>query len=267
MTADLSENRKAVAGRLPETRRGWNSEKMKEAMDNHVEKQQPPAQPANDQPEDAEASPALETEPPDVDTDTAKQGQAPEPPPKKSKSRGSRRTKRDLSQQVKALGPQVKELGVKLKELGAQLEEFKDRYLRSRAELDNYRKRVAREFQVIRKTSTATVIEEFLRVFDHFEMAMAHADKTTDIETLKQGMDMILAEFQKAFENLGAELVETEGKEFDPHLHEAVAHEPSTDVPAGHILKQWKCGLRLEDRLLRPATVVVSSGPPTDQAP
>ncbi len=172
---------------------------------------------------------------------------------------------RDLSRQVKVLGPQVQELGVKLKELGAQLEDFKDRYLRSRAELDNYRKRVAREFQAVRQASTTAVIEEFLRVFDHFEMAMAHADKTSDVDVLKQGMDMILSEFRKAFETLGVERIEAQGKEFDPRVHEAVAQEPSTDVPSGHVLKQWKCGFRLGDRLLRPASVVVSSGPPEGQ--
>ena len=200
--------------------------------------------------------------------DAAKQAGISKPLRKKGRSRSTARSKRDkedLSQQVKVLGPQVKELGIKLKELGTQLEEFKDRYLRSRAELDNYRKRVAREFQVVRKTSTATVIEEFLRVFDHFEMAMAHTDKTANIETLKQGMDMILAEFRKAFQNLGAEVIEAEGKEFDPRFHEAVAQEQSLDVPSGRVLKQWKCGFRLDDRLLRPATVVVSSGPPTER--
>ncbi|NOY81809.1 MAG: nucleotide exchange factor GrpE [Kiritimatiellaeota bacterium] len=184
---------------------------------------------------------------------------------RKSRSKGggkAMKAQRDLSQQVKVLGPQVQELGVKLKELGAQLEEFKDRYLRSRAELDNYRKRVAREFQAVRQASTTAVIEEFLRVFDHFEMAMAHADKTSDINVLKQGMDMILAEFCKAFETLGVERIEAEGMEFDPRFHEAVAQEPSTEVPSGRVLKQWKCGFRLGDRLLRPASVVVSSGPP-----
>ncbi len=142
--------------------------------------------------------------------------------------------------------------------------EANDKYLRARAEMDNYRRRVQREFGEIRELAKASTIEEFLPVFDHFQMAMLHINENPDINTLKQGMDMILAEFHRTLESLGATALDATGREFDPNEHEAVAQEPSDSVPAGKVLRQWKCGYRIGERLLRPATVVVSSGPAKD---
>lgn len=149
--------------------------------------------------------------------------------------------------------------------LQTMLDEANEKYIRARAELDNYRKRVQREFGEIREYTKANTVQEFFSVFDHFQMAMNHVGETSDFETLKQGMDMILTEFRRTFEALGVQQVDAEGKEFDPNEHEAVSHEPSDTVPEGNVLRQWKCGYRMGDRLLRPATVIVSSGPETDE--
>jgi molecular chaperone GrpE len=157
--------------------------------------------------------------------------------------------------------------GESVEELRQQLAEANDRCLRVMAELDNYRKRAQREFTEIRHSTRALTIQEFFTAFDHFQMAMAHADSPegqSQLETLRTGMQMILGEFQRAFENLGVEKITGEGAEFDPNLHEAIAQEPSDSVPAGHVIRQWKCGYKIGDRLLRPATVVVSSGPADD---
>jgi len=142
-----------------------------------------------------------------------------------------------------------------------QAAEALDRYIRAKAEMENYRKRVQRDFGEIRTNTKLMTASEFLTVFDHFQMAMAHAEQNADFATLKQGMDMILAEFKKAFENLGIAQVDAVGKEFDPNEHEAVAQEHNDDVPEGQVLRQWKSGYRMGERLIRPATVVVSSGP------
>lgn len=152
-----------------------------------------------------------------------------------------------------------------IRELEAQVAELKDRYLRALAELDNYRKRMQREMQAVRTRERIETVREFLTVFDHFEMAMAHAEESADLKTLKQGMEMILSEFRKAFENLGVERIDATGDEFSPELHEAVAQEPSEEVPAGRVVRQWKSGYRLGDQLLRPAAVVVSSGAVCEQ--
>ncbi len=154
------------------------------------------------------------------------------------------------------------EAEVSLDELRRQLQEATDKQMRVRAELENFRKRMQREAGEVREYAKASTIEEFLTVFDHFQMAMDHMDQTPDASTIKQGMEMILGEFRKTFVNLGVEQINAQGRPFDPGEHEAVAEESSESVPAGIVLRQWKCGYRLGSRLLRPATVVVSSGPP-----
>ncbi len=144
-------------------------------------------------------------------------------------------------------------------DFAAICEELKDRLLRQQAEFDNYRKRTQREFSAIRTQTKAATVEEFLTVYDHFSMALTHANE--DCSALRQGMEMILAEFRRTFESLGVEEMATVGLPFDPNEHEAIAQEPSDEVPEGHVLRQWKSGFRMGDRLLRPAAVVVSAGP------
>lgn len=146
-------------------------------------------------------------------------------------------------------------------ELEKQLKEAQDKYLRAKAEFDNYKKRMQKEFGEIRTYTKANTIEQFLSVFDHFQMAMEHMGEDPDVQTLKQGMDMIYEELRNTFETLGVKKVDAEGQTFDPAEHEAMAEENSEEIPAGKVIRQWKCGYRLGDRLIRPATVVVSKGP------
>lgn len=146
----------------------------------------------------------------------------------------------------------------------ALYEESKEKILRQYAEFENYRKRSQREFGAIRSQTKAGTIEEFLPIYDHFGMALSHSDQ--DDSVLRQGMEMILAEFRRTFENLGVEELDAVGKPFDPDLHEAMAQEPSEDVPEGHVIRQWKAGFLMGEKLLRPATVVVSAGPQTEEA-
>lgn len=139
-------------------------------------------------------------------------------------------------------------------------QEAGDKLLRTKAEFDNYRKRVQREFAEIREQTKMLTIHEFLTVYDHFQMALAHLDGASDVNSMKQGMELIRDEFGRTLQNLGVEQITAVGQAFDPEAHEAVAQEPSEDVPEGHVVRQWKAGFRLGDRLLRPATVVVSAG-------
>ena len=147
-------------------------------------------------------------------------------------------------------------------DLAAELAEAKEKLLRLHADFDNYRKRIAREYNDVREKAKVTVISDFLPVYDYFLLAVSHAEQNADFNALKQGMQMILTEFKRAFDNLGAEEINATGKPFDAKWHEAVSQEPDETSPEGHIIRQWKSGFRLGDTLLRPATVVVSSGPP-----
>jgi molecular chaperone GrpE len=146
-------------------------------------------------------------------------------------------------------------------ELNRKLGEANDRFLRLYADFDNYRKRMQKEMSEARNNARNATVETFLTVFDHFMMAMEHADHNPDFQVLYQGMKLISSEFERTLESLGIQRVDAIGEEFDPNVHDAVSQEASDEVPAGRVLRQWKCGFRVGDRLIRPASVIVSSGP------
>ena len=139
--------------------------------------------------------------------------------------------------------------------------EAKDKHLRLRAELDNFRKRSQRDISSARIIGKTSAIESILPIVDHFGMAMMAVDQeNSDIAALKQGMQMIHVELERCLEALGLEKILTDGK-FDPKQHEAVSTESSDDVPAENIIHEWKAGYRLGEAVLRAAMVVVSTGP------
>lgn len=148
----------------------------------------------------------------------------------------------------------------------AQLVEMTDRLMRSRAEFDNYRKRITREFGEVRDQAKQRTVGEFLSVYDIFILALSHMDSTSDLESMKQGMQLIFNEFQRTFVSLGVKEIDAVGQPFDARYHEAVAQEASDTVAEGTVIRQWKSGFQLGENLLRPATVVVSSGKPAVDA-
>jgi len=160
----------------------------------------------------------------------------------------------------KSTKPKEKKLNEKISELEEQLKEAEDKILRIHAEYDNYRKRAARELAETRSYVKADTLTPILNVFDHFKMAVDAMDQTDDMKVVKDGMKMISSEFDKAMDDLGLEELNAIGKQFDPNYHEAVANEESEEEEEGTVIKQWRCGYKIGDRLLRPATVVVSTG-------
>ena len=152
-----------------------------------------------------------------------------------------------------------KKLNEKIAALEEQLKEAEDKILRLHAEYDNYRKRAARELMETRSYVKADTLLPILNVFDHFKMAVDAMDKTDDMNVVREGMKMISSEFEKAMDDLGLEELNAVGEQFDPNYHEAVANEESEEEE-GTVIKQWRCGYKIGDRLLRPATVVVSTG-------
>ena len=145
--------------------------------------------------------------------------------------------------------------------LEAQVAELKDQLLRKEADFQNYRKRMSREVSDARRIGLVETITPFLQVFDLFDMAMKAAEKSDNVAALKQGLEMILAQYGKAIDELNVQKFDAVGKNFDPMWHDAVAYENSDEAAEGIVIKQWNCGYKLGDRLLRPARVIVSSGP------
>ena len=145
--------------------------------------------------------------------------------------------------------------------LKAEVAELKDQLLRKEADYQNYRKRMAREVSDARRIGLVETITPFLQVFDLFEMAMKAVDKSDNVAALKQGLEMILAQYGKTIDELGVQKFDAVGETFDPMWHDAVAYENNEETAEGVIIKQWNCGYKMGDRLLRPARVIVSSGP------
>lgn len=138
-----------------------------------------------------------------------------------------------------------------------------DRYLRAVADLDNYRKRAAREKGEAAQAAVESLLGKLLPVLDNFEMALAAAaDPTTTVESLRSGVTLIQGQLRQALAEAGLEEINALGQPFDPNVHEAVSQLESAEVPESHVLHQLRKGYRLRGRLLRPASVVVAR-PPT----
>jgi molecular chaperone GrpE len=148
-----------------------------------------------------------------------------------------------------------------VKALTESLIEAEDKILRLQAEYQNYRKRAAKDISNARMFGLTETIVPFLQVFDHFSMAVKAAESSDNMDAIRQGLEMILGEYGKALEELGVQKFDAVGQAFDPDLHEAMARETSDEVEEGNVIKQWSCGYKMGERLLRPAMVVVSSGP------
>ena len=144
--------------------------------------------------------------------------------------------------------------------LQADLDRFRDLALRSQADFDNYKKRATREKEDAVKYANSSLLERLVSILDNFELGLAAA-KTESIESpIYAGMVLVKKQLNDLLEENGLQPIEAEGKKFDPNMHEAIAHEPS-DAAEETVIRQARRGYRFKDRLLRPARVVVSSGP------
>ena len=144
-------------------------------------------------------------------------------------------------------------------QLQADLERFRDLALRSQADFDNYRKRSAREKEDAVKYANKDLLERLIPIIDNFELGLAAAGSSENSPVLA-GMSMVGRQLNDFLADAGVTAIDATGQTFDPHLHEALAHEPSATVPEGKVLRQLRKGFKLKDRLLRPANVIVSRG-------
>jgi len=150
-----------------------------------------------------------------------------------------------------------------LRSQAAKAGENWDKYLRATADLDNFRKRVARERQDAAKYAYEPILKKLIPVLDNFEVALAAAGTLTDpsLQPHLAGLNMIHQQFKTALTEAGLEEINAEKQPFDPNWHEAVSQQESSEVPDGHVMQQLRKGYKLRDRLLRPATVVVARPP------
>lgn len=141
-----------------------------------------------------------------------------------------------------------------------------ERYLRAVADMENFRRRTVREKEELRLFASARVLEDLLPVLDTLGLGLAAAKQpNADLKTLTGGIEMVLQQFKSALANHGLKEVNPLGQPFDANLHEALSAQPSADVAEGSVLNVIRTGFTLNGRLLRPASVIVSSGPAQEQ--
>ena len=141
-------------------------------------------------------------------------------------------------------------------QLEAEAAKWKEVSLRTAAEMDNLRKRTAREREEAIRYANQRLLEDLLPVIDNFEMGMMAASQDTS-SMIYIGMDMVRKQLNEFLTSQGVEEIKAEGQ-FDANLHDAVSQEPS-ELPEGTIIRVTRRGFRIRDRLLRPASVIVSA--------
>ena len=159
---------------------------------------------------------------------------------------------------------EVSALLEELEEAKRKEAEYLDGWQRARAELANARKRFQREQEQAYAGARADVLLRMLPVVDDFERAFATLpdEMAEEEKAWLGGIRLIWRKFQALLQQEGVSAIEAVGQEFDPHLHQAVTHEPSETVPEGQVIDEMQKGYQMDGRVLRPSIVRVSSGPP-----
>ncbi len=168
----------------------------------------------------------------------------------------------DLALEVEVEPPE-KSAAETIAELEAKQKDTYDRYVRSVAELDNYRKRTRKEIDDARTDAQSRVLREMLPVIDNLERALsaAGAAEATDGHGIIDGVRLVFRQFAQALERCNVTPVVAKGAPFDPTQHEAVSQIETAETPPGSVVDVLQTGYRIGDRLLRPALVVVAKAP------
>ena len=141
------------------------------------------------------------------------------------------------------------------------LAKHRDAMLRMQAEMENLRKRLARDAERTRKFALERIMKDLLQVRDSMERGLEMADESATVESLREGQELTLKMLAKVLQEHDLEAIEPLGQPFDPEWHEAMTVLPSDEVEENTVLEVLQKGYRLHDRLIRPAMVVVSRRP------
>ena len=149
--------------------------------------------------------------------------------------------------------------------ISAESQQNYDRYVRERAELENFKKRTQRERAEAVRFASEQLIRDLLPLIDNLERAIEHAESGGNGQPLVEGVRLVLKSTLDVLERHGVSRVEATGRPFDPALHEAIAQVPDADREPNQVVQQFQAGYLLHQRLLRPAQVSVSTLPPVEK--
>ena len=189
--------------------------------------------------------PALKSGPPPEGTSAMRNAETTSAPDEKSSENRSRQSE-DSPDQLTQLKP--------------ELVKYKDIALRSVADLDNYRKRMAREKDDAIRYANTGFLERLIPILDNFELGLQAAKAGGGHSAIQDGMMMVSKQLQDFLTSCGVETIDATGQHFDPNVHEAIAQEQNAEIGEGFVIRQLRKGYKLKDRLIRPANVVVSKG-------
>ena len=142
--------------------------------------------------------------------------------------------------------------------LEAEIAELKDKYLRQAAEFDNYRKRTLKEKTELILNGGEKIITSLLPVLDDMERAQQNIEKSDDVEALKEGTNLVFKKLMTVLESAGLQKIDTDGKDFDTDVHEAIAMIPATtDDQKGKVIDCVQAGYKLNEKVIRHAKVAI----------
>ncbi len=154
----------------------------------------------------------------------------------------------------------TEELLLTLQDAQVKADEHWNQLLRVKADFDNYQRRTKRELENAHKFALDGFVRDLLPVIDSLEMGLATAQESTpELDKLHEGMNMTLKMFQGVLEKFGVKAINPDGEKFNPELHQAMTTQPSPDVEPNTVLTVYQKGYLLNDRLVRPAMVIVSA--------
>ncbi|WP_163782411.1 nucleotide exchange factor GrpE, partial [Myxococcus vastator] len=173
-----------------------------------------------------------------------------------------------LRQEVESLQAQLefsqakgRETMERLREAHERAKEAQERTVRHAADLENYRKRAQKEKEEVQRFGAEKLLKDLLPVLDNLDRALDAAAKSPDLDSFEKGVAMTRKSFEDTLGRHGVKGFSAKGQPFDPRLHEAIQQVETADVPAGHVAHEVVRGFYLNERLVRPAMVVVARAP------
>ncbi|MCU5746399.1 nucleotide exchange factor GrpE [Staphylococcus sp. SQ8-PEA] len=145
-----------------------------------------------------------------------------------------------------------------IQKLKDEVKENEDKYLRLYAEFENYKRRLQKENQTMKKYQSQSVLTDILPTIDNIERALQIEGEDEQFKSLQKGVKMVHESLLKALEDNGLEVIKTEGENFDPNYHQAVMQDDNPEFEANQITQELQTGYKLKDRVLRPSMVKVN---------
>ncbi len=144
-------------------------------------------------------------------------------------------------------------------ELQAKYDELNNKYIRLAADFENFRKRQAQEREDLLKYGAVNTLKQLIEVLDNFDRGQKAVENIEDCQKVKDSFNLVMKQMKDTLTKLGLEVIETEGKEFDPNFHEAVMQTPTSEHPEGTIINELQKGYKVGDKVLRASLVNVAS--------